>query len=99
MVSKRQKCDGSDWDLISYVISSRYRIAVLGRLDEGPLTPTRIADRSDFRLAHISRAIQQLRRRHLVELLVSEEQRKGRVYGITDRGTLTWSTIQSENLC
>lgn len=99
MGSKRQEYDGSDWDDVSFVISSRYRVAVLNRLAEGPLTPTRIAKRSDFRLAHISRAIQQLRGRSLVELLVSEEQTKGRVYGITGKGSRTWSIIRSQGLC
>ena len=98
MESKGQEYENYDWDDISYVIRSRYRVAVLARLSEGPLTPTQIAKRSDFRLTHISRAIQQLRGRSLVELLVSEEQTKGRVYGITGRGTRTWSTIQSKGL-
>jgi predicted transcriptional regulator len=33
-----------------------------------------------------------------VELLVSEDRKKGRVYGITDRGERIWNQIQSENM-
>src|SRR6056297_803848 len=88
----------SDWDDISFVISSQYRVAVLRRLADGPATPSRIANDSDLGIAHISRALQGLQDRGLVELLVSEERRKGRVYGISDRGSEVWSRIVSEEM-
>lgn len=87
-----------DWDEIGYVISSTYRVAVLRRLAEGPAIPSQIAEDTDFSLAHVSRALQDLRSRSLVELLVPEERKKGRVYGITDHGQEVWATIQAENL-
>jgi len=34
----------TDWDVVGYVISSEHRTAVMGRLAEGPATPTQIAD-------------------------------------------------------
>lgn len=88
----------TDWDEVSYVISSSYRVVVLGRLDESPATPSRIAEDTDCSIAHVSRALRGLRERGLVELLVSEERQKGRVYGITDRGTEVWNTIEDEGL-
>jgi DNA-binding MarR family transcriptional regulator len=88
----------SDWDNISFVISSQYRIAVLQRLAEGPATPSQIADTADVGIAHVSRALQELRDRDLVELLVSEERRKGRVYGITEAGSEVWTKIEAENM-
>ncbi|WP_135536979.1 MULTISPECIES: ArsR family transcriptional regulator [Halostella] len=86
------------WDEIGFVISSRYRVAVLERLAEGPATPSQIATDSELSIAHISRSLRRLRERDLVELLVSEDRKKGRVYGITDRGEQIWSQIQSENM-
>jgi DNA-binding transcriptional ArsR family regulator len=88
----------SDWDEISYVISSRYRVAVLRRLSEGPATPSQIATDEDLPIAHISRALQGLRDRSLVDLLVSEDRRKGRVYGVTEKGENVWTTIDAENM-
>lgn len=88
----------TDWDEVSYVISSTYRIKVLRRLAESPSTPSQIARDTDCPLAHVSRALQNLRERELVDLLVSEDRLKGRVYGITDRGTEIWETIEAENL-
>lgn len=87
-----------DWDDISFVISSRYRVASLRRLADGPATPSQIAADEDVGIAHVSRALQALRDRELVELLVSDHRKKGRVYGLTDAGEATWKTIEDEGL-
>ncbi|SEP28546.1 hypothetical protein SAMN05216388_10647 [Halorientalis persicus] len=87
-----------DWDAVSFVISSQYRVAVLRRLADGPATPSRIASDSDKGIAHISRALQALTDRELTELLVSEDRRKGRVYGITETGSEVWTKIEREGL-
>lgn len=87
-----------DWDVVGYVISSRYRVAVLSRLDESPATPSQIAADEDLSVSPVSRALRDLRERDLVELLVPEERRKGRVYGITSRGSETWGLIQAKDL-
>ncbi|MGM0592757.1 MAG: ArsR family transcriptional regulator [Halobacteriota archaeon] len=88
----------TDWDDISFVISSRYRIVALKRLSVGPATPSQIAADADVGIAHVSRALQGLRDRHLVDLLVSEDRKKGRVYGLTEEGREVWQTIEAENL-
>jgi DNA-binding MarR family transcriptional regulator len=89
-----------DWDLIGFVIRSQYRVDVLERLMEGPATPSRIAADEDIAIAHVSRALSGLREgdRDMVELLVSEDQKKGRVYGITEKGERVWNRLQSENM-
>jgi DNA-binding MarR family transcriptional regulator len=88
----------TDWDAVSFVISSKYRVAAMRRLVQSPATPVRIANDADLGIAHVSRALQELRERDLVELLVSEERRKGRVYGITDDGARVWEQIETEEL-
>ncbi|MDH5021317.1 ArsR family transcriptional regulator [Halobacterium rubrum] len=87
-----------DWDVVGYVISSDHRTKVLGRLAEGPATPTQIATDVDLSVTHVSRALSSLRERDLVELLVPEDRRKGRVYGITEQGASAWETIQTKDL-
>lgn len=86
------------WDDVSFVTSSQYRVAVLQYLSEEPATPTLIATETDFGIPHISKAFQNLRERDLVELLVSEDKRKGRVYGITEQGTDVLTQIEEEDL-
>lgn len=87
-----------DWDQIGFVISSRYRTEVLDRLATGPATPSAIADDRELSISHVSRALQSLRQRELVTLLVPEERKKGRVYGITDRGREIWTQIEAEQM-
>jgi DNA-binding MarR family transcriptional regulator len=87
-----------EWDEIGFVISSRYRVAVLKRLADGPATPSQLATDSGLAIAHISRALRGLRDRDLVELLVSEDRKKGRVYGVTEKGEEIWGQIQAKNL-
>ncbi|WP_254273272.1 ArsR family transcriptional regulator [Haloarcula marina] len=86
------------WDDVSYVISSEYRIATLRRLATGPATPSKIAADTDIAIAHISRALQELREHDLVELLVSEQRRKGRVYGPTEVGDRVWTQITEQQM-
>lgn len=75
-----------EWDVVSRVISSRYRVAVVKRLSEGPATPSKIDEDTTLDVAHVSRALQELREDDVVELLVSEDRKKGRLYGLTDVG-------------
>lgn len=88
----------SEWDDVSYVISSRYRIATLRRLAEGPATPSRIAEETELSVAHVSRALQELADHSVVELLVSEDRKKGRVYGVTEKGSGVWEMIEAQNM-
>ncbi len=87
-----------NWDDVSFVISSQYRVMVLRRLATGPATPSQIASDVDVGIAHVSRALQRLREKELVDLLVSEDRKKGRVYGLTERGRGVWDTIEAENM-
>ncbi|MBX0288488.1 winged helix-turn-helix domain-containing protein [Haloarcula salinisoli] len=87
-----------EWDAVSYVISSRYRVAALDRLQTGPATPSLIADDTDLSIAHVSRALQELQEEELVTLLVSEDRRKGRVYGATEQGETVMETIDAQNM-
>lgn len=87
-----------EWDEIGFVISSGYRVTVLRHLSTGPATPSKIALDSQESMSHISRALGELREHSLVTLLVPEERKKGRVYGITDKGEEIWEQIDVESL-
>lgn len=87
-----------DWEVIGYVISSRYRVEVLQRLSDSPAPPSTIAQDTECAISHVSRALQDLRDEGLVDLLVPESRKKGRIYGITDAGQEIWGEIESQNL-
>lgn len=76
----------TDWDDASYIISSSYRTAVAQALLKGPATPSKIAEETGKKITHISRALRDLRDRDEVELLVSDDKKKGRIYALTDDG-------------
>jgi DNA-binding transcriptional ArsR family regulator len=88
----------TDWDEVSYVISSQYRVETMRRLAAGPTTPSEIASGASLSLSHVSRALQELSDQSLVTLKVSEERAKGRVYGLTDDGRGVWNTIETQNM-
>lgn len=73
-----------DWDAISFVARSGPRTAVVSHLRGGPATPSEIDESTDHELNRISRALQQLREEGLCQLLVSEETKRGRYYGLTN---------------
>lgn len=87
-----------EWDVIGFVISSKYRIAVLETLSTGPTIPSSIASETGLPITHVSRALRSLRDRSLVELLVSKHKKKGRIYGMTERGQRLWKQIETEGM-
>lgn len=74
------------WDAASYVMASRYRQETLEQLGKRPGMPSHIASDTSLNVSHVSRALNELREKGIVELKVDENVRKGRIYGITDKG-------------
>ena len=87
-----------DWDLLGFVISSKYRKIVVDELSDRPATPSQISERGDVSIASVSHALSQLQDNDCVELLVNEDRRKGRVYGLTETGEDVWEEVQEQQL-
>lgn len=87
-----------NWDNVSFVMSSEKRQYALIEVYHGPKTPTDVTDSSPFHMSAVSRAMTELRQRGLIELLVSEDTKKGRFYGVTDRGRTTIGIINDNVL-
>jgi DNA-binding MarR family transcriptional regulator len=83
-----------DYNELSYVLSSSYREITIKALASHPSTPSKIASETDNEISHISRALQELREQDLVELLVDEARKKGRLYGLTEQGEELGSELQ-----
>lgn len=73
-----------------YIKGSKHRTAVVKRLSESPAIPKEIKTDTDRPYSRVSDALDDLRERELVELLVPEDQKKGRLYALTDRGEDAW---------
>ncbi len=70
--------------MVSFIIRSRCRRAILTKLGEGASTPTALSSAARVNRSHVSRTLRELRDRGLVEQL--SDSRKGRIYGITKVG-------------
>ncbi len=82
----------------SYVIRSPHRTDVLGRLAQGNAIPAQIREDTGQEYSRITDAVNSLRDRGLVELLVPDDTKRGRMYGITDRGEEVWEYLLENNM-
>jgi DNA-binding transcriptional ArsR family regulator len=74
-------------DAKSFVLRSEYRTTILKVLwQSGQLTPSEIAEQTDIRQPHVSRALSELRERDLVTLAVPDSQPMGRLYELSEFG-------------
>lgn len=84
----------TDWDVYSNLASSDVRREVAEAIHDGHTMPKEIHEETGIRWTHISRALNQLRDERIVELLVPEDTKKGRVHGVTDRGRRALELLQ-----
>src|SRR3989442_1121340 len=77
---------GHAWSDFSFVVSSGYRERVLTGLAPKPKVPRQLAEETDLRIVHVSRALRELSDRGLVECLTPEVKARGRLYGLTPDG-------------
>jgi len=73
------------YDKASHIISSKYRLHVYKELLEGPNTQKNISN-SQIKQPHLSRGMRELEEQNIVEILVSEDVRKGKIFGLTEEG-------------
>jgi len=81
------------WLDVSYVIASKTRRSIVLKLDT-PRTPTFLAKELGVNLANISRALAELEEKGIVTCL-TPDQRVGKIYSLTKKGTKTSSTIKN----
>lgn len=87
-----------EWDAVSLLVRSKHRAALLRALIAGPLTPSQVAARTGIDIAQVSRNLTTMREAGLVELLVPETSRKGRLYRATERGERALALLDETGL-
>jgi len=83
-----------DYNQLSYVENSQYRTATVLSLQSKPQIPSEVAEKSGYDITHVSRAITELADKDITELLVSEDTKKGRLYGLTENGEEIAEVVQ-----
>jgi len=71
-------------DLVAYVRGSNYRLAVVESLDSGPEQPSVIAERNDFARSHVSRALNELSEKGIVQSY--SDGSRAKLYSLTETG-------------
>lgn len=85
------------WDDVGFIVSSQYRVMTMAALADYPQTPSQIANENDVDNPHISRALSTLSDEGYVELLVSDDRKKGRLYGLTETGKAVAAGVPGDN--
>lgn len=75
-----------DYDAVADIIVSDTRVEIVDVLADGPAMPSVIADRAGIASSTVSTELSELRDHGIVELLVDEDRKRGRIYGLTDEG-------------
>lgn len=86
--------DSTDWGAVGFVLAGKYREPILQALADGPQMPTELVDETDIRMDSASSNLADLRERGLVELLSPDDQEKGRVYALTEKGEAVLQAVR-----
>lgn len=70
----------------AFVVRSPHRTTVLQRLAEGAAIPAQIRDDTGLEYSRITEAANTLRERGIIDLIVNDDTKRGRLYAVTDQG-------------
>jgi predicted transcriptional regulator len=73
------------WGLYGYVQSSNHRKDVVLCLSKSPKIPSKIADKLEMRMPHVSKSLSDLTEEGVVKCY-NPDKRKGKVYDLTEKG-------------
>ena len=77
----------------AWVQISSYRCNVMKAIGEDVKIPSEIVKDSNIIASHISRILNELKQKELVEC-INEEARKGRLYRLTDKGMEVYKILR-----
>ncbi len=83
------------WEDVGYVMASKYREIIIKKLSKKNYMPSILAKETNLRLAHISRALKELKIKNLIVCL-NEESKKGKIYSLTDSGKQLLELIETQ---
>ena len=84
-----------DWDLISFITSSKIRFKLLTLLNKQKYTPTSLSKKVDVHVSAISRTLKELSEKELINCL-TEKRTKFKYYEISDKGKVLLTKIHEE---
>lgn len=85
-------------DDASFILRAPHRVKVMRRLMKGTAMPTQIRDDTKLEYSRITESVNSLKEQDLVELIVNEDTKRGRLYTVTDRGEEVWEWMIENNM-
>ncbi len=74
-----------DWDLVSFVTSSKLRFKILIELNKSKNIPSELARITKSPISHVSSTMKELEKKNLIKCL-TPERRKNKFYEVTELG-------------
>ncbi len=74
-----------DWQLLGFVLASKYRTKIMLLLSKKIATPKQMALGINLRIGHVSNVLKTLADKALIEC-VNPEAKRGRIYRLTSKG-------------
>jgi len=87
----------SNWDLISFLISSTLRFKIMIELNKEEKIPSKLSKILKVPISHVSKTLSDLEEKDLVKCL-TPSRRKGKFYSITPLGEKILSEINELTL-
>jgi predicted transcriptional regulator len=84
-----------EWYLLAYVLSSKYRVEILKKMKNSPVTPSELSKELNCPLSRVSGTLRDLEKVNLV-ICLTPERSKGRLYKLTEKGEKILKRILSE---
>ena len=84
-----------DWNLISFITSSKNRFKLLVELKKAKKTPTELSKTCGMHISAISRCLKELKTKNLIICLTIENYRN-KYYGISEKGEKLLDEITEE---
>lgn len=83
------------WDVIGYIMASKYRKTIVEKLSNRNYLPSILAKETNFQLSHVSRALKELEDKDVVKCL-NKNSKKGKIYTLTEFGKKLSQNIKTK---
>ena len=84
-----------DWDLISFITSSKIRFKILTLLNKQKITPTSLSKTLEVHISAVSRTLAELTKKELI-ICLTDKRTKFKYYEISDKGKALLKNIHEE---
>jgi len=86
-----------EWEIISEILSSSYKLKIIKELSKGPKTPSMISKTTGIYISHVSSILSRFVKLGLVTC-ITPSRKKGKIYVLTKKGEELVNTLKQLNI-